>query len=144
MAEKVGFEPTGPRSPDALQAPAFDHSATSPLNGRYYITVFLFSTPLREKTGSDIFAGFPDAQCRHSTAVSLKEITYPTRIRLAVIPQAPSDGLVDKELCVPNGIWLLRTLGSVSFALAFECLKMEIDPSYICSLKQLTQYCRHP
>ena len=30
MAEKVGFEPTGPLGPDALQAPAFDHSATSP------------------------------------------------------------------------------------------------------------------
>ena len=37
MAEKVGFEPTEPRGSDALQAPAFDHSATSPLNGEYYI-----------------------------------------------------------------------------------------------------------
>ena len=30
MAEKEGFEPTEPRGSDALQAPAFDHSATSP------------------------------------------------------------------------------------------------------------------
>ena len=37
LAEKVGFEPTEPRGSDALQAPAFDHSATSPLNGKYYI-----------------------------------------------------------------------------------------------------------
>lgn len=37
MAEKEGFEPTEPHGSDALQAPAFDHSATSPLNGRYYI-----------------------------------------------------------------------------------------------------------
>ncbi len=40
MAEKEGFEPTEPHGSDALQAPAFDHSATSPHNGRYYITVF--------------------------------------------------------------------------------------------------------
>ena len=39
MAEKEGFEPTEPHGSDALQAPAFDHSATSPHNGRYYITV---------------------------------------------------------------------------------------------------------
>jgi hypothetical protein len=30
LAEKEGFEPTGRCRPDALQAPAFDHSATSP------------------------------------------------------------------------------------------------------------------
>ena len=40
MAEKEGFEPTEPLGSDALQAPAFDHSATSPRNGRYYTTVF--------------------------------------------------------------------------------------------------------
>lgn len=30
LAEKEGFEPTVPYGTDALQAPAFDHSATSP------------------------------------------------------------------------------------------------------------------
>ena len=32
LAEKEGFEPTGRCRPDALQAPAFDHSATSPFS----------------------------------------------------------------------------------------------------------------
>ena len=37
MAEKVRFELTEPLGSDALQAPAFDHSATSPYQQRWVL-----------------------------------------------------------------------------------------------------------
>jgi hypothetical protein len=62
LAEKEGFEPTVPYGTDALQAPAFDHSATSPYDGGDETLLVCNDSRFYPIPGfsATLFRGFPD------------------------------------------------------------------------------------